>query len=101
MKIEGSPKSLGSEPSRVRSNAAKAGTGARPAASRPDVELSSLSSQLQKIEISQAGSAPVDVARVAEIRQAIAQGNFKIDSGKIADGLIESVRQMLTAQKQA
>jgi negative regulator of flagellin synthesis FlgM len=41
----------------------------------------------------------MDAERVAEIRQAIAQGSFKIDPGKIADGLIESVRQMLAAQK--
>lgn len=37
--------------------------------------------------------------RVAEIRQAIAQGTFKVDTGRIADGLIESVRQMLAAQQ--
>ncbi|MDD5176096.1 MAG: flagellar biosynthesis anti-sigma factor FlgM [Sterolibacterium sp.] len=101
MKIESSPKPLVSEPGRIRTNAAKTGAGAaRPAAPESDVALSSLSSQLQKIEGTQAGSPPVDVERVAEIRQAIAQGNFKIDAGKIADGLIESVRQMLAAQKQ-
>lgn len=38
--------------------------------------------------------------RVAEIRQAIAQGNFKIDASRIADGLIDSVRQMLAAKRQ-
>ena len=100
MKIESSPKPLGSEPVRIRTNEAKTGAGARPAAPKSDVALSALSSQLQKIESSQASAPPVDIARVAEIRQAIAQGNFKIDAGKIADGLIESVRQMLAAQKQ-
>ena len=40
----------------------------------------------------------VDSAKVDEIKQAITEGRFKVDTGKVADGLIESVRQMLTAQ---
>ncbi len=42
-----------------------------------------------------------DPARVAEIRQAIAEGRFRVDSEKVADGLIESVRQMLAARPRA
>ena len=101
MKIESSPKPLVGDPGSVRTNAAKTGSGARSsAAPETDVELSSLSTQLQKIESSQSSAQPVNVERVAEIRQAIAQGDFKIDAGKIADGLIESVRQMLSVQRQ-
>lgn len=40
----------------------------------------------------------VDSAKVAEIRQAMSDGLFKVDTGKVADGLIQSVRQMLSAQ---
>ena len=40
----------------------------------------------------------VDSARVSEIKQAISEGRFSVDSEKVADGLIESVRQMLAAQ---
>jgi negative regulator of flagellin synthesis FlgM len=40
----------------------------------------------------------VDRARVDEIRQAISEGRFKVDAGRIADGLIESVRQLLDGQ---
>ncbi|WP_136067320.1 flagellar biosynthesis anti-sigma factor FlgM [Modicisalibacter radicis] len=37
----------------------------------------------------------IDTARVAEIRQAISEGRLEIDSGRIADGLIDSVRDLL------
>ena len=37
--------------------------------------------------------------KVPAIRAAISAGTFKIDTGRIADGLIDSVRQMLAAQK--
>ena len=36
-----------------------------------------------------------DSKRVDEIKAAIANGTFKVDSGKIADGLINSVRDIL------
>lgn len=98
VKIESSAKPPGSEPGKVRMNTAKAGTSARPAVPESNVALSPLSAKLQQIEGTQASAPPVNSARVAEIRQAITQGNFKIDAGKIADGLIESVRQMLAAQ---
>lgn len=37
----------------------------------------------------------IDTARVAEIRQAISEGHLEIDSERIADGLIDSVRDLL------
>ncbi|KFF49120.1 hypothetical protein GY26_09440 [Gammaproteobacteria bacterium MFB021] len=43
----------------------------------------------------QNASGDIDTARVAEIRQAIADGSLQLDTGKIADGLIQSVRDML------
>lgn len=99
MKIDNSVKSVGSPGSGVRTGATKSGSGARPAAPESDVALSPLSSKLQQIESSLANTPTMNVERVAEVRQAIANGSYKIDTGKIADGLIESVRQMLVAQK--
>ncbi|ANQ85905.1 flagellar biosynthesis anti-sigma factor FlgM [Azoarcus olearius] len=64
-------------------------------ASSDKVQLSSLSSTLQKAEAAMENTPAVDSSRVAEIRQAIAEGRFKIDSSKIADGLINSVRDLL------
>lgn len=36
-----------------------------------------------------------DVGRVAEIRENIRAGSYKIDSSKIADGLISSIRDLV------
>lgn len=40
-------------------------------------------------------SQDIDTARVNEIKEAIQNGDFKIDVEKIADGLIEETRQYL------
>lgn len=62
------------------------------------MELSSLSSTLQQAETAMAQVPVVDQSKVDEIKQAMSQGRFKVDAEKVADGLIESVRQMLDAQ---
>ena len=38
---------------------------------------------------------PFNSQKVAEIRQAISEGRFKINPERIADGLLSSVREML------
>lgn len=57
------------------------------------VDISSLSAHLQEVG---AGETPVDVQRVAEIKQAITEGRFQINPERIADGLLASVREMLS-----
>lgn len=96
MKIEGSLKSPGPVSTESRTRKPAVGSGAQPDAER--VELSSLSSSLSKAEAAMAATPAVDRSRVDEIRQAISEGRFKIDANRIADGLIESVRQMLESQ---
>ncbi len=96
MKIDSSVKSVGSLPgseTRTRATNGQAPTPSAPAGEK--VELSSFSTQLQQIESAMATTPAVDVGRVAEIKQAITEGRFKVDSDKVADGLINSVRQML------
>ena len=82
MKIDNSIKPVGNL--ETGDNRAKAvpTTGAPPSAAPAGdrVELSSLSSGMQQAE------------------QAIAEGRFKVDANKVADGLVDSVRQMLAAQ---
>lgn len=46
------------------------------------------------------GSRDIDTARVAEIRQAIAEGRLEIRADRIADGLIDSVRELLEQEQQ-
>ncbi|HCW18026.1 MULTISPECIES: flagellar biosynthesis anti-sigma factor FlgM [Achromobacter] len=54
-----------------------------------------LSSASRKMLALQDGSNDINVERVAAIRAAIASGQLKIDTGKIADSLIASARDLL------
>lgn len=99
MKIDNSVKSLGGVPAgEARASAVKGKAAAPAAPAGAQVELSPLASRLQEIESTMANVAVVDVERVAEIKQAISEGRFKVDAGKVADSLIQSVRQMLASQ---
>lgn len=99
MKIDNSVKSVGGLPTGdTRSRAAKDQPAAPTAAAGAQVELSSLSSRLQEMQATLANVPVTDAGRVAEIKQAISEGRFQIDAGKVADGLIESVRQMLASR---
>ena len=44
---------------------------------------------------------PVNAARIQEIKEAIAQGRFKVNPEAIADGLIQSARDLLDSQRKA
>ena len=63
------------------------------------VHLGSTTAQLRSIEGSIANTPLVDVKKVAEIKQAISEGRFKVDSGVVADRLINSVQDLITASK--
>lgn len=58
------------------------------AAADAEVSLSSQAQQLQAIEERLRELPEVDSARVEQIKQAIADGSYQIDSGRIADKLI-------------
>ncbi len=93
MKINSAIPSAGSAPDGGRTRTANAAAQRSSTGSDAQVELSPLSSRLQ--EIGAAAGPAVDAKRVAEIKQAISAGRFKIDPERIADGLLSSVRQML------
>lgn len=96
MKINSAIPSIGSAPDSGRSRPVSGATQRPATGGGAQVALSSLSSQLQEIAASVSTTPPVNAERVAEIKQAIAEGRFKIDPERIADGLLSSVRQMLT-----
>ena len=75
-------------------------TGAGVSAGASQVQLSPQATALLGAESVLNETAVVDTKRVAEIKQAIAEGRFSINPEKIADGLLDNVRQMLKNQPQ-
>lgn len=98
MKINSAIPSLGTSQDVNRTRTPQ-GSGTRTGAAISErVDISPLSSSLQEVG---AGETPVNAARVAEIKQAIAEGRFQINPERIADGLLASVRDMLGRTKTA
>lgn len=64
-----------------------------------DVRLSARASELAQMESQLASIPMVDRARVESIKETIASGQYAINSGNIASGLLESVKDMLNAAK--
>ncbi|NTV69418.1 MAG: flagellar biosynthesis anti-sigma factor FlgM [Azonexaceae bacterium] len=60
------------------------------------VSLSQLAGTLQSSE-----KPPVNAARIQEIKEAISQGRFKVNPEAIAEGLIQSARDLLDSQRKA
>ena len=66
---------------------------------RDKVEITTVSAQLAQLEKMLGDVGIVDAARVASIKQAIAEGRFKVDSEVVADKLLATVREYLANQK--
>ena len=60
-----------------------------------NVHLSSTS----KLPQSANSGATVDTARVQEIKQAISDGNFKVNPEAVADRLLETARELIQSKK--
>lgn len=58
-----------------------------------------LSVQLQSIEKNLANGEVFDAARVKEIKQAISEGRFSINPDKVADRLLETVRDLIRTRQ--
>lgn len=97
MKIDNSIKGLNGQaaaPAAARAPAQGATVARAPDPLAAQVELSRTSTK-----IIQEGDA-FSAARVAEIRQAISEGRFQVNPEKIADGLLQSVREFLADRQQ-
>lgn len=80
-------------------NRAKSASSARkPGDVSDQVELSS-SAQLQDAGSVMSDTPTVNASQVAEIKQAISEGRFKINADRIADGLLQDVRDLLSRQR--
>ena len=63
------------------------------------VTLSPLASQLQSIAAAGANENVYDAEKVNAIKSAISSGQFRVDSEKVADGLINTVKDLLSAPR--
>lgn len=82
-------------------NTEAAGTGAAKSSATPastggtsSVNVN-LSSQLQSVMGQIADTKVFDAQKVDEIKAAISSGQFQIDTGKVADGLLNTVKDLL------
>lgn len=66
-----------------------------------NVQISPLSVQLQALQNSQASGAVFEAKKVEEIRLAISEGRFQVNAEKVADGLLETVKDLLNSRRQA
>lgn len=61
-----------------------------------NVTISPMAQKLKNIGSNITVDSAFDVNKVNEIKDAIASGQFKVNTDKVADGLIQSVKEMLT-----
>ncbi|PXW91356.1 FlgM family anti-sigma-28 factor [Nitrosomonas sp. Nm84] len=66
-----------------------------------NVHLSPNATKLQNIDGTSAGDSIVNTVRVQEIKQAISEGNFRINPEVIADRLLETVKELIQSRKDA
>ncbi len=101
MKIENGIKSLtsGTIPEEKTRPARKPSTEAAEMQSGTSVQLSSMASHLQAMQKGFADTPVVDASRVAELKQAISEGRFKVNAEKVVDSLVKTVQDLIRAHK--
>jgi len=81
-----------------RSTGGKSPAAGAPAAGKPaasSVSLSDLATRLHSIEAEMSTSEPFDAAKVEEIKQAMRDGQFKVNADVVAGRLIDSMKELL------
>ncbi|MFA5371050.1 MAG: flagellar biosynthesis anti-sigma factor FlgM [Sideroxydans sp.] len=86
--------------STARNPAVKSGGQPGNATVTPDstsVQLGATGAQLRELESSIASASVVDSQKVSEIKQAISEGRFQVNTEVVAERLINTVQDMITA----
>ena len=103
MKIEKSSKPLPAAPTaqgQTRASPSKSADSAQSAAaSGTNVYLGATATQLHSMESSMESSPLVNAAKIAEIKQAISEGRFQVNSTIVADSLIKTVTDLIGSHK--
>ena len=98
MKINGFNDGMPLERSTGGKSPAGVAAGAGKAAAVSSVSLSDLATRLHSIEAELSTSEPFDAKKVEEIKQAMRDGQFKVNPDVVADRLIESMKELLGAK---
>lgn len=103
VKIDNSSNSLPLSPAgkgKVRASVSGSGNNT-PAAATGDssANLGASTAQFRSLGSSVDNTSPVNASKVAEIKQAISEGRFQVNSGAVADSLIQSVTDLISSQK--
>ncbi len=64
-----------------------------------NVHLGETAGQLMSLQQAASSTPVVDTKKVAEIKQAISEGRFQVNASAVADGLIASVRDLVSARQ--
>ena len=103
MKIEKSSNPLPTAPAgegKAHAPTARSADETQPTApSGTSVHLGATAAQLHSMESSMASSPLVNAAKVAEIKQAISEGRFQVNSRIVADSLIKTVTDLISSHK--
>jgi negative regulator of flagellin synthesis FlgM len=83
-----------------RTPSKRSGNATTPNASSTNVHLGATAAQLRSLESSVASTPVVDASKVAEIKSAISNGRFEVNSGIVADKLIETAQELLRSGAQ-
>lgn len=86
---------VGTTQARPGKSAEKAGTVSKAPAESDNVHLSSKLQSLAQI----GGNGVFDANKVEEIKAAIADGTFKVDPEKVANGLLDTVNDLIHTRK--
>lgn len=81
-------------------NAATQGAEGKPPASSVSDSVA-LSPQYQALAKSVSSSSSFNADKVASIKAAIAKGEFTVDAGKIADGVLATAKELIQTQQRA
>lgn len=101
MEINDSLKKTAGVAARPQTPAGRAGAAEQPtiASTGSNADSVTISEGAQKLAAA-GGNAPVfDTNKVEEIKAAMASGTFKVDPEKVAQGLMDSVRDLISARR--
>lgn len=99
MKVEGTSRTTPLTSVSTGQVAARPRPSAAGTSGKDNVNISEQSSQLQALESSMRDAPEVDSSKIEAIKQAISDGSFSISSGRVAEKMMASTRELIAQRK--